>query len=231
MGPTWVLSAPDGLRVGPMNLAMRGGWGCVGGWGWGGGWGGCWHTLDPIKYENSLLCFVLMSWYHYSDIIMSVMASQITGASIVCSIVCLSADQKKSQISTSLRNFVLKFYSLIIRLAKNRVALHAGSFRRYNLLGWMRVFCSHAKYHHTKLGHTIVMNIWNVDTQQRQRYLTWAESCYIMFVSNKLSDLLVSIMLLSQHRVTIIFTVRFVINNIAYNIKESLEGQSNWNMG
>ena len=25
MGPTWVLSAPDGPRVGPMNLAIRGG--------------------------------------------------------------------------------------------------------------------------------------------------------------------------------------------------------------
>ena len=23
MGPTWVLSAPDGLHVGPMNLAIR----------------------------------------------------------------------------------------------------------------------------------------------------------------------------------------------------------------
>ena len=25
MGPTWVLSAPDGPHVGPMNLAIRGG--------------------------------------------------------------------------------------------------------------------------------------------------------------------------------------------------------------
>ena len=24
VGPTWVLSAPDGLHVGPMNLAIRG---------------------------------------------------------------------------------------------------------------------------------------------------------------------------------------------------------------
>ena len=24
MGPTWVLSAPDGSHVGPMNLAIRG---------------------------------------------------------------------------------------------------------------------------------------------------------------------------------------------------------------
>ena len=26
MGPTWVLSAPDGPHVGPMNLAIRAGW-------------------------------------------------------------------------------------------------------------------------------------------------------------------------------------------------------------
>ena len=29
MGPTWVLSAPDGPHVGPMNLAIRGGWATV----------------------------------------------------------------------------------------------------------------------------------------------------------------------------------------------------------
>ena len=28
MGPTWVLSAPDGPHVGPMNLARGVGWGC-----------------------------------------------------------------------------------------------------------------------------------------------------------------------------------------------------------
>ena len=37
-------------------------------------------------------------------------------------------------------------------------------------------------------------------------------------------------MLLSQYRVTIIFTVKFKIDNIAYTIKGRFEGQSNWNM-
>ena len=71
---------------------------------------------------------------------------------------------------------------------------------------------------------------WNVDAQQRQRYHTWAESCYIMSVSNILSHLLVSIMLLLQDRVTITFIVKFKINNIAFTIKDSLEDQSNWNI-
>ena len=38
----------------------------------------------------------------------------------------------------------------------------------------------HAKYHFKKLGHMVVLNIWNVDVQQRQWYLTWAELFYIL---------------------------------------------------
>ena len=40
--------------------------------------------------------------YHFSDVIMSVMASLITGVSIVYSSVCSGADQRKHQSSTSL---------------------------------------------------------------------------------------------------------------------------------
>ena len=75
----------------------------------------------------------------------------------------------------------------------------------------------HAKYHHTKFGHAVAKNIWNVDAQQRQRYCTWADWCYVMSVSNKFY-LLVSIMLLSQDRAIMIFTVKFRINNIAFTI-------------
>ena len=39
---------------------------------------------------------------HYSDVIMSAMASQITGISIVCSTVCSGADHRKHQSSASL---------------------------------------------------------------------------------------------------------------------------------
>ena len=39
---------------------------------------------------------------HYSDVIMSAMASQITGVSMVCSTVCSGADQRKHQSSASL---------------------------------------------------------------------------------------------------------------------------------
>ena len=54
--------------------------------------------------------------------------------------------------------------------------------------------------------------------------------CYFMSVSNKVSYLIVSIMLLSQDRIIIIFTVKFEINNIAFTLKDSFEGQSNWKM-
>ena len=40
--------------------------------------------------------------YHYSDVIMNSMASQITCVSIVCSTVCSGADQRKRQSSASL---------------------------------------------------------------------------------------------------------------------------------
>ena len=44
------------------------------------------------------------TWFlqHYCNVIMSAMASQITGVLIVCSTVCLGADQRKHQSSASL---------------------------------------------------------------------------------------------------------------------------------
>ena len=47
---------------------------------------------------------VLFYWhlYHYGDVILSAMASQITGISIVHSTVCSGADQRKHQSSASL---------------------------------------------------------------------------------------------------------------------------------
>ena len=39
---------------------------------------------------------------HYNDVIMSVIASQITGVAIICSAICSGADQRKHQSSASL---------------------------------------------------------------------------------------------------------------------------------
>ena len=66
-----------------------------------------------------------------------------------------------------------------------------------------------------------------MDVQQRKGHLNNAESCHIMPASNKLSYLPVSIVLSSQDRVAIIFTVKFKTNNIAFTIKDSFEGQCN----
>ena len=49
---------------------------------------GLWKNLYPVT--------------HYSNVIMSTMASQITGVSVVCSTVCSGADQRKHQSSASL---------------------------------------------------------------------------------------------------------------------------------
>ena len=53
-----------------------------------------------LKLANPSLDFNFT--YHYSDVIMSVMQSQITSVSIVCSMVCLGTDQRKLQSSASL---------------------------------------------------------------------------------------------------------------------------------
>ena len=52
------------------------------------------HLTDQTRLSSSLS--------HYSDVIMSVMASQITGVSIVYSSLCPAADQRKHQSSASL---------------------------------------------------------------------------------------------------------------------------------
>ena len=78
-------------------------------------WHRCWSTLAqvmaccftaPSHYLNQ--CWLLISevlWCsheHYSDVTMSVMASQITGVLIVCSNVCSGADHRKHQSSAPL---------------------------------------------------------------------------------------------------------------------------------
>ena len=107
----------------------------------------------------------------------------------------------------------------------------SGDVRQCSTSGYIilhGLFCLHAKDQYTRLGHTIVMKIWNAEAQQRQRYLNWDELYHIMSVLKRSSYLLV--MLSSQDMFTIIFTVKFEINNIAFTIKSSFEDQSNWNM-
>ena len=123
--------------------------------------------------------------HHYNDGIMGAIASQITSLTIVYSIVYSDADQRKHQSSAS-----LAFASQMASNAEN-----VSIWWRHNDYG---PFCSHAKYDYTKLGHTVVMNIWNEDARQRRTYLIWVDLCNIISVLNKLFYLLVDIMLLLQ---------------------------------
>ena len=66
-----------------------------------------WHLpslMTSTKMVLQLVTWQLSSliWPHYSDVIMSAMASQITGVSIVCRTVCSGADHRKHQSSASL---------------------------------------------------------------------------------------------------------------------------------
>ena len=74
------------------------------------------------------------------------------------------------------------------------------------------------------------MDIWNVDVWQKQKYLTLAGSCYFMSLSDKVSYLLDSIMLLSQIIATMISSVEFEINNLPLTIEDILKSEFNWKM-
>ena len=68
----------------------------------------------PDLFDDQKICLMTRKWnttkwnldhagnVHYSDVIMSAMASQITGVLIVCLKVCSVADQRKHQSSLSL---------------------------------------------------------------------------------------------------------------------------------
>ena len=87
---------------------------------------------------------------------------------------------------------------------------------------------TYAKYHCSKLGHAVVMAIWNINAWQR--YLSSAVSCYFMSLSDKVSYLLDSIMLLSQIIATMISTAKFERNKLSFTIEHILKGEFNWNM-
>ena len=91
-------------------------------------------------------------------------------------------------------------------------------------------FNTYAKYRCFKLGHAVVMKIWNIDVWPRQNYLTRAVSCYFMSLSDKVSYLLDSIVLLSQIIPTMISTVKSDRNNLSFTIEDILKGEFNWNM-
>ena len=61
------------------------------------------YTITHVHLE---MCYFRISggifFIHYNDVIISVMASQITSVSTVCSTVCSGADQRKHQSSASL---------------------------------------------------------------------------------------------------------------------------------
>ena len=91
-------------------------------------------------------------------------------------------------------------------------------------------FNRYAKYCCSKLGHAVVGNIWNIDVWPRQKYLTPAVSCYYMSLSDEVSYLLDSIVLLSQNIATMISTVKSDRNNLSFTIEDIFKGEFNWNM-
>ena len=147
-----------------------------------------------------------------------------------CQKPCCSTCWYFSSLHFAKANFWMSNFNLAIDEGDRSASCDVQQYSKYGYITHHGLCRLHAKYHHTQMGYTVVMCIWNVDAQQRQRDFTWAKLCYMMSVSNKLSYLLVSIILLSQDIFAIIFTVKFKTNNIAFTIKHSFEGQSNWKM-
>ena len=146
----------------------------------------------------------------------------------ICQKPCCSTCWLFSSLHFPKAHFWMSNFNLVIYEGNRSVSCDVQRYYKYGYIARHRLCCLHATYHHSELRYTVIMGIWDVDVQQRQRYLNWAKLCYIM--SNKLSYLLASIVLLSQDTVTIIFTVKFKINKTAFTIKDCFEGQSNWNM-
>ena len=63
------------------------------------------HSQRTSNAENVFMswCGYGFPWCHYSDVIVSAMASQTTGVAIVCPTVCSGVDQRKHQSSVTLK--------------------------------------------------------------------------------------------------------------------------------
>ena len=123
--------------------------------------------------------------------------------------------------------------SIFVRLVNERELFVPGDNQLCSNYGYntrQGPFNTYAKYHCSKLGHAVVMTIWNIDAWQRQKYLSLAVSCYFMSLSDKVSYLLDSIMLLSQIIAIMISTAKLEINNPPFTIENILKGVFNRNM-
>ena len=91
MGPTWVLQAPGGPHVGPINPAIR---------------VSMYQRNRSTSETRARFIYLarkgLSNERHYDDVIMGTIASQITSLAIVYSTVYSGADQSKHQSSASL---------------------------------------------------------------------------------------------------------------------------------
>ena len=104
MGPTWGRQDPGGPHVGPMNLAIREAVVII-----------CWSLRqnmvsggnNPACLSDKMsgvmaMCETAVWSCHYSDVIMSTLASEITSLTILYSTVYLGAEQRKHQNFASL---------------------------------------------------------------------------------------------------------------------------------
>ena len=84
-------------------------------------------------------CYYIMIFTHYNDVIMSTMASQITGIWIVYSTACSGADRRKHQNSPS-----LAFDDVIMSLKLSGAIWHPGTYSTLvQVIAWWLMAPSH----------------------------------------------------------------------------------------
>ena len=119
-------------------------------------------------YSNYLHDATEFHWNNYSDVIMSAMASQITGVSIVYSTVCSGADQRKHQSSAS-----LAFLRGIHWWPVN--SPHKGPVKRKNVSIWWRHHGMFNISYVRMLRYTILRRDYLNDTPQESQMLNMFE--------------------------------------------------------
>ena len=125
------------------------------------------RLVKNAMMQNAAESHYNMVQYNYSDVIISVMVSQITSISIVYSTVCLGADQRKHQSSASLA-FVRGIHQWSVNLPAQRAAENV-SIWEHNCV--------------TKMGNTFIIGILYVSNERSWfgQFLQIRSSCFLSF--------------------------------------------------
>ena len=77
-------------------------------------------------------------------------------------------------------HFWMSSFNRVVDEGDMSLSGYAQQCSKYSYISHNGLFNSHAKYHCTKLIYMTVLNMWNIEELQRQKYIAWAEIGYLM---------------------------------------------------